>query len=67
MLHVENLRLKCSTSSRSISIVITFFACFINSSVRMPSPGPISITVSVSFTPEALTIFLTMSFEVKKF
>jgi len=59
--------LRVGIKSLSSSMAVVFFACFASSSVRMPRPGPISITWSFEVTFAVLIIFATMALDWRKF
>lgn len=58
---------KVGIISWSSSMDVMLQASRANSAVKIPNPGPISITVSRELISAALTIFFTMSFDVRKF
>ena len=59
--------LRVGIRSLSSSMAVVFFACFASSSVRMPRPGPISITWSLEVTFAVLSMRLMIALDWRKF
>lgn len=62
-----NFSSSAGINSLSSSIAVNVFAFFANSSVSMPSPGPISMTVSFDVIFAVCTMRWTIFFDWRKF